>query len=279
MATTTRQKTGWATANVVTMLLVLIPVLWLVSLSFKDPAAITATGHATFWPTSWTWANYSGIFTSSEFTRPLLNSIGIGLIATFISVALASLAAYAVARLAFPGKTVLIGMSLLIAMFPLISLVTPLFNIERALGLFNTWPGLIIPYIAFGLPLGIYTLSAFFREIPWELEKAAKVDGATPFQAFTRVIAPLAAPGMVTTAILVFLFCWNEFLLAISLTSTTAARTAPAALAFFTGSSQFEVPIPSISAAAVVITIPIIIFVLFFQRRIVAGLTSGAVKG
>ena len=276
MAATTRQKSGWITSNVVVILLVLIPVVWIASLSFKDPSSIT---DPTFFPTKWTWSNYKGIFTSSEFTRPLLNSIGIGLIATFISVVLASLAAYAVARLAFPGKSALIGLSLLIAMFPLISLATPLFNIERTLGIFNTWIGLIIPYIAFGLPLGIYTLSAFFREIPWELEKAAKVDGATPFQAFVRVIAPLAAPGMVTTAILVFLFCWNEFLLAISLTSTIAARTAPAALAFFNGSSQFTVPTGSISAAAVVITIPIIIFVLFFQRRIVAGLTSGAVKG
>ena len=279
MAATTRQKSGWITANTVTILLVLIPVAWIFSLSFKNPATIAATGRATFWPTSWTWENYSGIFSTSEFTRPLLNSIGIGLIATFISVVLASMAAYAVARLQFPGKRALIGISLLIAMFPLISLVTPLFNIERSLGIFNSWIGLIIPYIAFGLPLGIYTLSAFFREIPWELEKAAKVDGAPPFQAFVRVIAPLAAPGMVTTAILVFLFCWNEFLLAISLTSTIAARTAPAALAFFNGSSQFTVPTGSISAAAVVITIPIIIFVLFFQRRIVAGLTSGAVKG
>ena len=189
------------------------------------------------------------------------------------------MAAYAVARLRFPGKSVLIGVSLLIAMFPAIALATPLFNIERILGLFDTWPGLIIPYVAIGLPLGIYTLSAFFREIPWELEKAAKVDGATPFQAFVRVIAPLAAPGMVTTAILVFLFCWNEFLLAITLTSTTGARTAPAAMAFFTGNSAFAVPTGTITAAAVVITIPIIIFVLFFQRRIVAGLTSGAVKG
>jgi multiple sugar transport system permease protein len=184
-----------------------------------------------------------------------------------------------VARLRFPGKGLLIGVSLLIAMFPAIALATPLFNIERVLGLFNTWPGLIIPYVATGLPLGIYTLSAFFREIPWELEKAAKVDGATPFQAFVRVIAPLAAPGMVTTAILVFLYCWNDFLFAITLTSTTASRTAPAAMGFFTGNSQFAVPTGSISAAAVVITIPIIIFVLFFQRRIVAGLTSGAVKG
>ena len=131
------------------------------------------------------------------------------------------MAAYAVARLRFPGKKLLIGMSLLIAMFPPISLVTPLFNIERILGLFDTWAGLIIPYITFALPLAIYTLSAFFREIPWELEKAAKVDGATPFQAFRKVIAPLAAPGMFTTAILVFIFCWNDFLFAISLTSTT----------------------------------------------------------
>jgi len=276
MAATVRQKSGWITANVLTTLVMLIPVVWIASLSFKDPSTIT---DPTFFPKKWTWANYSGIFNSSDFTRPLLNSIGIGLIATFISVLLASLAAYAVARLEFPGKGPLIGMSLMIAMFPLISLVTPLFNIERTLGLFNTWLGLIIPYIAFGLPLGIYTLSAFFREIPWELEKAAKMDGATPFQAFRKVIAPLAAPGMVTTAILVFLFCWNEFLLAFTLTATTAARTAPAALAFFTGSSQFAVPTGSISAAAVVITIPIVIFVLLFQRRIVAGLTSGAVKG
>jgi multiple sugar transport system permease protein len=276
-ATTTRQQRfGWGTANVVTILLVLIPVVWIVSLSFKAPASIT---DPTFFPVHWTWANYSGILTTSDFIRPLINSIGIGLIATLIAVVLASMAAYAVARLTFPGKGVLIGISLLIAMFPAIALATPLFNIERVLGLFDTWPGLIIPYIATGLPLGIYTLSAFFREIPWELEKAAKVDGATPFQAFVRVIAPLAAPGMVTTAILVFLFCWNEFLLAITLTSTTRARTAPAALAFFTGSSQFAVPTGSISAAAVVITIPIIIFVLFFQRRIVAGLTAGAVKG
>jgi multiple sugar transport system permease protein len=232
-----------------------------------------------FIPKQWTWGNYSGILSSDQFIRPLINSIGIGLISTFIAVVLASMAAYAVARLRFPGKSVLIGVSLLIAMFPQIALVTPLFGIETRLGLFNTWPGLIIPYVTFGLPLGIYTLSAFFREIPWELEKAAKIDGATPFQAFVRVIAPLAAPGMVTTAILVFLACWNDFLFAISFTSTISARTAPATLAYFSGGNQFTVPTGPIAAAAVVITIPIIIFVVFFQRRIVAGLTSGAVKG
>ncbi len=276
VTTTPRQKAGWGVANFVVIALALIPVLWLVSLSFKTPTAVL---DPSFVPAQWTWGNYSGILHSSQFIRPLINSIGIGLISTFIAVVLASMAAYAVARLAFPGKSVLIGMALLIAIFPQISLITPLFSIERRLGLFNTWPGLIIPYVAFGLPLGIYILSAFFREIPWELEKAAKMDGATPFQAFTRVIAPLAAPGMVTTAILVFLACWNDFLFAISFTSTISARTAPAAMQYFSGGSVFTIPTGPIAAAAVVITIPIIIFVLFFQRRIVAGLTSGAVKG
>jgi multiple sugar transport system permease protein len=164
-------------------------------------------------------------------------------------------------------------------MFPQISLVTPLFNIERRIGLFDTWLGLIIPYITFALPLAIYILAAFFREIPRDLEKAAKMDGATPAQAFRRVIAPLAAPGIVTAAILVFIFAWNDLLLALSLTATTAAITAPVAIANFSGSSQFEEPTGSIAAGAMVITIPIIIFVLIFQRKIVAGLTSGAVKG
>jgi multiple sugar transport system permease protein len=164
-------------------------------------------------------------------------------------------------------------------MVPQISLVTPLFNLARRIGLFDTWPGLISPYITFALPLAIYTLSAFFREIPRDLEKAAKMDGATPAQAFRRVIAPLAAPGIVTAAILVFIFAWNDLLLALSLTATKAAITAPVAIANFTGSSQFEEPTGSIAAGAMVITIPIIVFVLIFQRRIVAGLTSGAVKG
>ena len=276
VTTTPRQKAGWGVANFVVIALALIPVLWLVSLSFKTPTAVL---DPSFIPSQWTWGNYSGILESSQFIRPLINSIGIGLISTFVAVVLASMAAYAVARLAFPGKSVLIGMALLIAIFPQISLITPLFSIERALGLFDTWPGLIIPYVAFGLPLGIYILAAFFREIPWELEKAAKMDGATPFQAFTKVIAPLAAPGMVTTAILVFLACWNDFLFAISFTSTISARTAPAAMQYFSGGSVFTIPTGPIAAAAVVITIPIVIFVLFFQRRIVAGLTSGAVKG
>jgi trehalose/maltose transport system permease protein len=271
-----RAKTLWGIGDAIVIVVALVPVLWLASLSFKDSATI---GDGSFLPHKWTLANYRGIFQTSLFTRALVNSIGIALIATALAVVVGSLAAYAVARLRFPGKAVLVAAALLIAMFPPISLVSPLFNLWRQLGLFDTWPGLILAYLTFSLPLTIYTLSAFFREIPWDLEKAAKVDGATPFQAFLRVIAPLAAPGMVTTAILVFIFCWNDFVFAISLTSTLNSRTVPAAIAFFTGASQFQTPIGSIAAAGVVITIPIIVFVFVFQRRIVAGLTSGAVKG
>ncbi|SNS88304.1 carbohydrate ABC transporter permease [Rhodococcoides kyotonense] len=273
---TPRKKVGWTVINVLVLLYALVPLAWIISLSFKSTATI-ADGK--FIPSSITFDNYKGIFSTNQFTSALINSIGIGLITTVIAVVIGTMAAYAVARLDFPGKKLLVGAALLIAMFPQISLVTPLFDIERALGLFDTWPGLIIPYITFALPLAIYTLSAFFREIPWELEKAAKMDGATPAQAFRKVIAPLAAPGIVTAAILVFIFAWNDLLLAISLTATERSITVPAAISQFTGSSQFEEPTGSIAAAAVVITIPIIIFVLFFQRRIVAGLTSGAVKG
>jgi multiple sugar transport system permease protein len=276
MSTRPVAKASWAVTNTIVIVVALIPVLWLASLSFKDPSTIA---DGSFLPHRWTLANYRGIFQTSLFTRALVNSIGISLIATVLAVVVGSMAAYAIARLRFPGKPVLIAVTLLIAMFPAISLVSPLFNLWRQLGLFDTWPGLIIPYLTFSLPLAIYTLSAFFREIPWELERAAQVDGATPFQAFRQVIAPLAAPGMVTTAILVFIFCWTDFVYAISLTSTSNSQTVPAAIAFFSGAPQFQTPIGSIAAAGVVITIPIIVFVFIFQRRIVAGLTSGAVKG
>ncbi|MCV7399415.1 carbohydrate ABC transporter permease [Mycobacterium fragae] len=271
-----RRATSWAIIDTLVVLYALLPVLWILSLSLK-PTSTVMDGKLI--PTSITFDNYRGIFRGNVFSSALINSVGIGLITTGIAVVIGAMAAYAVARLVFPGKRLLIGAALLISMFPAISLVTPLFNIERRIGLFNTWPGLIIPYIAFALPLAIYTLSAFFREIPWDLEKAAKMDGATPGQAFRKVIAPLAAPGIVTAAILVFIFAWNDLLLALSLTATKAAITAPVAIANFSGSSQFEEPTGSIAAGAMVITVPIIVFVLIFQRRIIAGLTSGAVKG
>jgi multiple sugar transport system permease protein len=271
-----RRATTWVIVDTLVLLYALFPVLWILSLSLK-PTSTVKDGKLI--PSSVTFDNYRGIFRGNFFSSALINSAGIGLLTTVIAVVIGAMAAYAIARLDFPGKRLLIGATLLISMFPAISLVTPLFNIERRIGLFDTWLGLILPYIAFALPLAIYTLSAFFREIPWDLEKAAKMDGASPGQAFRKVIAPLAAPGIVTAAILVFIFAWNDLLLALSLTATKAASTAPVAIANFTGSSQFEEPTGSIAAGAMVITVPIIVFVLVFQRRIVAGLTSGAVKG
>ncbi|HVL28538.1 MAG TPA: carbohydrate ABC transporter permease [Acidimicrobiales bacterium] len=271
-----RDRAFWTIGTVIIVAYALTPVAWIASLSLKTGDTLT---DGRFLPRSISFENYRSIFESGEFVRPLRNSIGIALIATFFAVLLATLAAYAIARLRFPGKKLILTGALAIAMFPPISIIGPLFNMWRSLNLYDTWPGLVIPYMTFTLPLAIWTLSAFFREIPWELEQAAQVDGATPFQAFRRVIVPLAAPGVFTAAILVFFFAWNDFLFAISLTSTDSSRTVPAALAFFSGNSQFEQPTGSIAAAAVIVTIPIVILVLIFQRRIVAGLTAGAVKG
>lgn len=271
-----KQVSLWSLAIFVVCVLSLIPVIWIISLSFKDPSTI---GDGSFLPSKWSWTNYSGIFKQSIFTDALRNSIGIALISTVIAVIIASFAAYAIARLNFPGRRLILVASLAVAMFPPISIVGPLYNLWRNIGLYDTWPGLILPYMTFALPLSVFTLWAFFREIPWELEQAAQVDGATPFQAFFKVIAPLAAPGIFTTAILVFIFCWNDFVFAVSLTSTSAAQTVPAAISSFPGANQFTEPIGSIAAAAVVVTIPMVVIVLLFQRRIVAGLTAGAVKG
>jgi multiple sugar transport system permease protein len=266
----------WGFGGLVAVIYALLPVAWIISLSLKRPADL---GDQRFFPARVSLNNYWTIFTDAQFPAALWNSIGIALIATLLSVTLAMFAAYAIVRLEFPGKTVVLVGALAVAMFPPVSIIGPLFNLWRHLGLFDTWAGLILPYMTFTLPLAIWTLSAFFREIPWDLDKAARVDGATPFQAFRYVIAPLAAPGVFTSAILVFIFAWNDFLFATALTSTNAARTVPAAIAFFTGSSQFEQPTGSIAAASVVVTVPVIVLVLFFQRRIVSGLTAGAVKG
>jgi multiple sugar transport system permease protein len=276
----TREYALWSVAIVAVLVVALIPVVWLISLSLKPTDAVA---DGSFLPSEISFDNYKSLFeggiSESPFIKPLINSILIALTTTVIAIVLASFAAYAIARLEFPGKRVILAGALAIAMFPPISTVGPLFDMWRALGIYDTYPGLIIPYLTFSLPLAIYALTAFFREIPWELEQAAQVDGATPFQAFRKVIVPLAAPGMFTAAILVFIFAWNDFLFAISLTSSDASRTVPAALAFFTGESSFTQPTGSIAAAAVVVTVPIIVFVLFFQRRIVSGLTAGAVKG
>jgi multiple sugar transport system permease protein len=254
----------------------LLPVAWVVSLSLK-PAADLNNGR--FLPRRISLEHYRAIFADPQFPAALWNSIGIAGIATLLSVLLAMLAAYAIVRLRFRGRQLVLAAALSIAMFPPVAVIGPLFELWRNLGLYDTWLGLILPYMTFTLPLAISTLAAFFREIPWALDQAARVDGATPLQAFRYVILPLAAPGVFTAAILVFIFAWNDFLFASALTSTNAARTVPAAIAFFTGSSRFELPTGAIAAASVVVTLPVTLLVLLFQRRIVAGLTAGAVKG
>ncbi|MGH3362654.1 MAG: carbohydrate ABC transporter permease [Nocardioides sp.] len=280
----TRNKVGMVVGVALILVWCLLPVAWIVSLSFKSQESVTV-GNPGFFPSSGTsagWDNYETLLTGeafAQFRRAIINSIGISLIATVLSVMVATVAAYAIARLEFKGKRLVLSIALAIAMFPVVSLVGPLFDMWRAFGLYDTWPGLIIPYMSFTLPLAIWTLSAFFREIPWEMEQAAQVDGATSWQAFRKVIVPLAAPGVFTAAILTFFFAWNDFVFGISLTSTEAARPIPASLAFFVGADPFTRPASLLSAGAVIATIPIIIIVLLFQRKIVAGLTSGAVKG
>ena len=278
---TTRQKVGWAVIAVAVLVWSLFPVLSIIMTSFKTQEGLFS---GTFLPPEWTGENYAAILAPGGdaqdlFLPALRNSIGISLISTFIAVVLATFAAYAIARLDFPGKRLILTTALAVSIFPVISIVTPLFNLWRSIGLYDTWLGLIIPYLSLTLPISIWTLTAFFKQIPWELEQAAQVDGATTWQAFRKAVVPLAAPGVFTTAIIAFFIAWNDFVYGISLTSTSAARPVPAALAFFTGASQFEEPTGAISAAAVVVTVPVVIIVLLFQRRIVSGLTQGAVKG
>ncbi len=274
-----KEKTWWWIGGVAILVYCLFPIAWIVSVSLKAPSDLASGG---FLPNNATFDNYSQILTgdaSDLFLPALRNSFGICLIATAISCLLAMFAAYAIARLDFPGKKLILSTALVVAIFPVISIVTPLFNVWRQIGLYDTWPGLIIPYLSLTLPISIWTMSAFFREIPWEMEQAAQVDGATTWQAFRKVIVPLAAPGVFTTAIIAFFIAWNDFVYGISLTSTSAARPVPAALGLFSGASQFEDPTGAIAAAAVIVTIPVVVLVLLFQRRIVAGLTNGAVKG
>ncbi|WP_456787880.1 carbohydrate ABC transporter permease [Cellulomonas sp. P5_C5] len=276
-----RAKVAWALITVFVLAYALFPIVSIFATSFKLPSQLNL---GLFWPKTWSTVNYEEILApggsaQTLFLSSLRNSIGICLIATAIAVVLATLAAYAIARLDFPGKRLVLLTALGVSIFPVISIVTPLFNLWRNIGLYDTWLGLIIPYLSLTLPISIWTLAAFFRQIPWELEQAAQVDGATTWQAFRKAIVPLAAPGVFTTALIAFFIAWNDFVYGISLTSTDRARPVPAALAFFTGASQFEEPTGSISAAAIIVTIPVVVLVLLFQRQIVSGLTQGAVKG
>jgi multiple sugar transport system permease protein len=266
----------WGLGGAAVVVQALLPVAWLLSLSLKPPGEL-AEGR--FLPRAPSFAAYRAIFEEQQFQAALLNSIGIASLATALSIALALFAAHAIARIDFPGRGALLAGALAISMFPPIAIVGPLFDLWREIGLFDTWPGLVIPYMTFTLPLAIWILAAFLRDVPWELADAAILDGATRLQAFRHVLLPLAAPGVFAAAILVFVFAWNDFLFAISLTSTDRARTVPAALAFFSAESQFQQPTGLVAAASVVVTLPVVAVVVAFQRRIVAGLSAGAVKG
>jgi multiple sugar transport system permease protein len=254
----------------------LFPFYWLINLSLKTGSDL---GGSALYPPHPSLKNYQSIFNNGDFTRALLNSAIISLVTTALALVVGAFCAYALARLRFGGKFAILALVLSITTFPAIAIAAPLFRLWSDIGIYNTLYGLIIPNLTFALPLAIYILVSFFKEIPKDLEEAALVDGATHFVAFRKVVVPLAAPGLATAGILTFIATWNEFLLAITLTSTPRARPVPAAIAFFTGSTQFEIPYGTITAAAVTISVPLILLVLFFQKRIVAGLTAGAVKG
>jgi multiple sugar transport system permease protein len=254
----------------------LAPFYWMIVSSLKVNPLLDRA----LFPTSPTLVNYQEVFSGeNNFQYALRNSVIVAGLTTVVALLIGVFAAYALARLQFRGKKLVLGAVLATAMFPLIALLTPLFQLFSNLGLIDTYPPMIITDISFTLPLAIYVLTSFFSEMPWELEMAAKVDGATPGQAFRKVIVPIAAPGVFTSAIIVFIAAWNEFLIAYTMTQTLPSQPVTMAIAKFTGVSRFEQPFGTIMAAGVLVTIPLVILVLLFQRRIVAGLTAGGVKG
>jgi multiple sugar transport system permease protein len=254
----------------------LAPFYWMITSSLKANPLLDQG----LYPKHPTLLNFREVFSSeNNFQYALRNSVIVAGLTTIVALFIGVFASYALARLQFRGKKLVLGAVLATAMFPLITLLTPLFKLFSSLGLIDTYPPMIISDISFTLPLAIYVLTSFFSEMPWELEMAAKVDGATPGQAFRKVIVPLAAPGVFTTAIIVFIAAWNEFLIAYTMTQTLKSEPVTVAIAKFTGVSRFEQPFGTIMAAGVLVTIPLVLMVLFFQRRIVAGLTAGGVKG
>lgn len=256
----------------------LFPFLWLIMTSLK--IGDRALNSPNMFQGPFGLQNYVAVF-NQDFHLNLRNSLAVAGMTTILCVIVGSLAAYALARLPLKRKMLLLGAVLSVSLFPPVALVPPLYEAWRAMGLLNTWEGLYIPYTSFTLPLTIFILLTFFSAIPKELEESAKVDGATAFQAFWRIIFPLAAPGVFAAAIIIFVQAWNEFLLASTFAPRNAevAQTVPVAIAAFTGAVEFQRPIGTITAACVVVTIPMIIMALVFQRRIVAGLTAGSVKG
>lgn len=256
----------------------LFPFFWLIMTSLKK--GNNALNSPNIFKGPFGLQNYEAVF-AQDFHLNLRNSLAIAGITTILCIVVGSFAAYALARLPLKRKILLLGGVLAVSLFPPVALVPPLYELWRNLGLLNTWEGLYIPYTSFTLPLTIFILTTFFASIPKDLEEAARVDGASPFKAFYKIILPLAAPGVFAAAIIIFVSAWNEFLLASTFAprDPEIAQTVPVAIAAFTGAVQFQRPVGTITAACVVVTIPMIIVALLFQKRIVSGLTAGSVKG
>ncbi|MEL6267388.1 MAG: carbohydrate ABC transporter permease [Pseudomonadota bacterium] len=239
-------------------------------------------GSALFEPTLWAWpdlANYASVFAEQPFGRNILNSVVVASAVVAVSLGLGVTAAYALARVSFRGRGLLLMTILAVSMFPQVAVLSGMFELIRALGLYNQLPGLILANMMLTLPFTVWVLTTFMREMPAELEDAAYVDGATPFQVIRHVFLPLMGPAMAATGLLAFIVAWNEFLFALTFTLSNEQRTVPVAIALITGASQFELPWGNIMAASVIVTVPLVALVLVFQRRIVAGLAAGAVKG
>ncbi len=254
------------------------PFYWAVVSSFKPSGELFSTDPSLL-PVPFTLEHYQNVFLRANFGRNLLNSLIVAGGATLLSLTLGVMAAYALGRLPFPPKNAVLYIVLAMTMFPQISVLGGLFMLLRQTALFNTHLGLILSYLLFTLPFTVWVLVGYFRGLPRELEEAAYVDGATPLQTLVKVMLPLTGPGLVTTGLLAFIAAWNEYLFALTFTVGDAVRTVPPAIAGFGGASPFEIPWGSIMAASVVVTVPLVVLVLIFQQRIVAGLTAGAVKG
>jgi len=254
----------------------LAPFYWMVVSSLRRPSDAFQT---TLLPRPPSVDNYVDAFAPTyHFSRALANSIVVAGTVTVLVLFIATLTAYALARLRFRGKNFWLSIIIATSMFPGIAMVIPLFSLFTDIGWINTYQALILPAMSFALPLAVWNLVAFFRQMPAELEQAAMVDGCTQGQAFRKVILPLAAPGVFTTAIIVFVAAWNEYIIALTMTNKWEYRTATVAVTFFTGATGRDIPFGSIMAAGVILTVPLLIMVLIFQRRIVAGLTAGGVK-
>jgi multiple sugar transport system permease protein len=251
------------------------PVLWQLITSLKPDAELTKIPPVL--PQHATLSHYTALFTDRNFLRIILNSCIVAGCTAVLSLLVGSLAAFGLSKPKVRYKAAILGFVLSVSMFPPIATVSPLYILISGLGLRDTWWGLIITYTTFSLPLSIWVLHSFFSEVPEEIYLASRVDGCSPLQSFYKIMLPLAAPGIFTTAILVFIFSWNEFLFALTFTSTARSRTIPVAIALFPG--IHEVPWGDIAAASVVVIVPLVILVLVFQRRIIEGLTAGAVKG